>query len=98
MPHSLLRRALAGAAPLLAMLMTLGAAGCAADPRAFAPDATQEAQIRDIARQEVRAALNKPASAPASSDGDDQAPIGGGNCQSATARRVTSGSAPVAKA
>ncbi len=46
MPHSSLRRALASVAPLLAALAT---SGCAADPaRAFAPDASQEAQIRDI--------------------------------------------------
>ena len=48
MPHSSLRRALASAAPLLAALVTLLAAGCAAGPRAFAPDAAREAQIRDI--------------------------------------------------
>ena len=48
MPHSSLRRALASVAPLLAALVALATAGCAADPRAFAPDAAQEAQVRDI--------------------------------------------------
>jgi hypothetical protein len=38
MPHSSLRRALARVAPLLAALVALATSGCAADPRAFAPD------------------------------------------------------------
>jgi hypothetical protein len=54
-----------------------GAKNASALTEPLAPNLT-EAQIRDIARQEVRAALTKPASTPASSEGDDQAPIGGG--------------------
>jgi beta-glucosidase len=43
-----LRRAPPGAASLLAALVALAAAGCAAQPRAFPPDAAQEGQIRAI--------------------------------------------------
>ena len=48
MPLSSLRRAPSGVAPLLAVLVALVGAGCATEPRAFPPDAAQEAQIRDI--------------------------------------------------